>query len=144
MADRLFYFLELLYCFLDLLATTAVLQHPGGRRVLPYIGYINMCRYKKYGFQAVQSRIENINQIVWVQKRASFFTKLTSWLNVLSRLRKPVIATQKYEKIKSTSLIYAIQPDNYHETLLDINNFKKSGFKRKSVVLILVIKYSKQ
>ena len=37
---------------------------PGG--VLPYVGYIGMCRCEGYGFQAVYSRIGYINQGVWV------------------------------------------------------------------------------
>ena len=39
-------------------------SHPGG--VLPYMGYIGMCRCEGYGFQAVYSRIGYINQSVWV------------------------------------------------------------------------------
>ena len=35
---------------------------PGG--VLPYMGYIGMCRCEGYGFQAVYSRIGYINQIL--------------------------------------------------------------------------------
>ena len=38
----------------------------GGGGVLPYIGYIGMCRCEGYGFQAVYSRIGYINQSVWV------------------------------------------------------------------------------
>ena len=34
--------------------------------VLPYMGYIGMCRCEGYGFQAVYSRIGYINQNVWV------------------------------------------------------------------------------
>ena len=34
--------------------------------VLPYMGYIGMCRREGYGFQAVYSRIGYINQGVWV------------------------------------------------------------------------------
>ena len=30
---------------------------PGGGEVLPYVGYIGMCRCEEYGFQAVYSRI---------------------------------------------------------------------------------------
>ena len=37
---------------------------PGGGRVLPYMGYMGMCRCKGYGFQAVYSRIGYINQSV--------------------------------------------------------------------------------
>ena len=37
---------------------------PGG--VLPYTGYIGMCRCEGYGFQAVYSRIGYINQSVWL------------------------------------------------------------------------------
>jgi len=36
------------------------------RGVLPYMGYIGMCRCEGYGFQAVYSRIGYINQSVWV------------------------------------------------------------------------------
>ena len=70
--------------------------------VLPYMGYIGMCCCEGYGFQAVYSKY--INQSIWVKKRVSFFTKLTSWLKILTRLRKPGIATQKYKKIKLASL----------------------------------------
>ena len=38
----------------------------GGGGVLPYMGYIGMCRCEEYGFQAVYSRIGCINQSVWV------------------------------------------------------------------------------
>ena len=64
---------------------------PGGG-VLPYMGYIGMCRCEEYnGFQAVYSRfyypwIVYINQSVWIQNRVSFFRKLISWLKNLSRL----------------------------------------------------------
>ena len=37
---------------------------PGG--VLPYMGYIGMCRCEGYGFQAVYFRIGYINQSVWL------------------------------------------------------------------------------
>ena len=43
--------------------------HPpggGGGGVLPYMGYIGMCRCEGYGFQAVYSSIGYINQSVWV------------------------------------------------------------------------------
>ena len=104
----------------------------GGGGILPYMGYIGMCRSEGYGFQAIYSSIGYINQSVWVYNRVSFFTKLTSWLKILSRLRKPGIASQKYEKMKSASLNF----HDYHKTLLDIINCPKSGFRRKSVVLI--------
>ena len=39
---------------------------PEGGGVLPYMSYIGMCRCEGYGFQAVYSRIEYINQRVWV------------------------------------------------------------------------------
>ena len=39
---------------------------PGGGGVLPYVGYIGMCRCEGYGFQAVYSRIGYINQNIWV------------------------------------------------------------------------------
>ena len=54
----------------------------GGEGVMPYMGYIGMCRCEGYGFQAVYSGMGYINQSVWV----SFFRKLISWLNILSRL----------------------------------------------------------
>ena len=38
----------------------------GGGGVLPYMGYIGMCRCEGYGFQAVYSSIGYINQSVWV------------------------------------------------------------------------------
>ena len=38
---------------------------PGGG-VLPYMGYMGMCRCEGYGFQAVYSRLGYINQGVWV------------------------------------------------------------------------------
>ena len=40
-------------------------KFPGGG-VLPYMGYIGMCRCVGYGFQAVYSRIGYINQNIWV------------------------------------------------------------------------------
>ena len=45
------------------------LTYPGslpGGGVLPYMGYIGVCRCEGYGFQAVYSRIGYINQSVWV------------------------------------------------------------------------------
>ena len=62
---------------------------PGRGGVLPYMGYIGMCRCEGYGFQAVYSSIGYINQSIWVQYRVSPFTKL----------KKPGIATQKYKKL---------------------------------------------
>ena len=38
----------------------------GGGGVLPYMGYLGMCRCVGYGFQVVYSRIGKINQSVWV------------------------------------------------------------------------------
>ena len=38
----------------------------GGGGVLPYTGYIGMCRCEGYGFQAVYSRIGYVTQSVWV------------------------------------------------------------------------------
>ena len=34
--------------------------------LLPYMGYIGMCRCLAYGFRAAYSRIGYINQSVWV------------------------------------------------------------------------------
>ena len=69
-----------------------------GEEILPYyMGYIGMCRYEGYVFQAIYCGIRYINKRVWIQKRVSFSRKLINWL-------KPEIATQKYKKIKSASL----------------------------------------
>ena len=61
---------------------------------------------------------------------------------MLSRLRKPEIATQKYKQMKLASLNFHDSAtaliDDHHKTLLDIINCQESGFRRKSVVLILV------
>ena len=64
---------------------------PGGGGVLPYMGYIGMCRCEGYGFQAVYSRIGYINQSVWLYNRVSFFRKLISWLKILSRVGKQLL-----------------------------------------------------
>ena len=40
-------------------------EAPPGGGVLPYMGYIGMCRCEGYGFQAVYSRIGYINQNNW-------------------------------------------------------------------------------
>ena len=53
------------------------------RGVLPNMGYIGMCRCEGYGFQAVYSGIEYINQRVWVYNRVSFSRKLINWLKIL-------------------------------------------------------------
>ena len=41
-------------------------QAPAGGGLLPYMGYIGMCRCEGCGFQAVYSRIGYINQNIWV------------------------------------------------------------------------------
>ena len=46
--------------------------------VLPYMGYMGMCRCEGYGFQAVYSRIGYISQSDWVYK--SFFFQETDQL----------------------------------------------------------------
>ena len=46
--------------------TTFLAPNTPGGGVLPYMGYIGMCRCGGYGFQAVYSRIVYINQRVWV------------------------------------------------------------------------------
>ena len=63
MAD--FYISLFLNVSLNSLRGTNVLNvlFPGG--VMPYMGYIGMCRCEGYGFQAVYSRIGCINQSVW-------------------------------------------------------------------------------
>ena len=50
--------------FIDLTAT--MWRRPAAGGVLPYMGYIGMCRCEGYGFQAVYSRIGYINQSVWL------------------------------------------------------------------------------
>ena len=102
--------------------------------VLPYMGHIAMCRCEGYVFQAVYSSIGYINQSGWVWDRLSFFTKLTSWLKILSRLRKPGIATQKYKHMKSASLNFYDSAStalihDYHKTLLDVINCQKLEFR---------------
>ena len=62
-----------------------------GGGVLPYMGYIGMCRCVGYGFQVVYSRIGYINQSVWVWDRVLFFRKLISWLKISSRLGKQLL-----------------------------------------------------
>ena len=47
-------------------------KSPPGRGVLPYMGYIGMCRCEGYGFQAV----------ILFYNRVSFFRKLISWLKI--------------------------------------------------------------
>ena len=37
-----------------------------GTALLPYMGYIGICRCEGHGFQAVYSRIGHINQNVWI------------------------------------------------------------------------------
>ena len=49
---------------LEVSSIEAALKSPGA--VLPYMGYIGMCRCEGYGFQAVYSSIGYINQSVWV------------------------------------------------------------------------------
>ena len=72
------------YTLVPFLTGLEELMHTGGLGgVLPYIGYIGMCRCEGYGFQAFHSSIGYINQSIWVYNRVSFFTKL----------RKPGIAT---------------------------------------------------
>ena len=61
-----------IYCNVVTVHCMGLLEHPehlrpgGGEGVLPYMGYIGMCRCEGYGFQVVYSRIGYINQSVWV------------------------------------------------------------------------------
>ena len=61
--------------------------------------------------------------------------KLTSWLKILPRLRKPGIATQKYKQMKSASLNFHNSAStalihDYHKALsTDIINCQKSEFR---------------
>ena len=61
MAD--FYISLFLNVTLNSLRGTNVLNvlFPGGGGVMPYMGYIGMCRCEGYGFPAVYSRIGYIN-----------------------------------------------------------------------------------
>ena len=43
------------------------LEKVSSREVLPYVGYIGLCRCEGYGFQAVYSGIGYTNQGVWVR-----------------------------------------------------------------------------
>ena len=63
----------------------------GGQGILPYMGYIGMCRCEGYGFQAVYSRMGDINQNIWVYNKVSFSRKVISWLKILSRLGKQLL-----------------------------------------------------
>ena len=67
------------------------------------MGYIGMCRFEGYGFQAVQSGIGYINQRVWVQNRVSFSRKLISWLKIIFSLDqgKQELPLKNINKIKS-------------------------------------------
>ena len=56
----------------------------GAQGLLPYMCYIGMCCCEGYDFQAVYSSIGCINQSV------SFFTTLTSWFRILSRILSAV------------------------------------------------------
>ena len=55
----------------------------GGGGELPYMGYLGMCCYEGYGFQAVYSEKGYINPRVWVQNKVSFARKLINWLKTL-------------------------------------------------------------
>ena len=61
----LFYRQRVCFLVMIILKKTSIYGiDPGG--VLPYMGYMGMCRCEGYGFQAVYSRIGYINQSVWV------------------------------------------------------------------------------
>ena len=62
LGTRLFPSLFLSYFLIKLL----ICPGAGGQGVLPYMGYIDVCRCEGYGFQAVYSRIGYINHSVWV------------------------------------------------------------------------------
>ena len=67
------------------------------------MGYIGMCRFEGYGFQAVQSGIGYVNQRVWVQNRVSFSRKLINWLKIIFSLDqgKQELPLKNINKIKS-------------------------------------------
>ena len=67
------------------------------------MGYIGMCRFEGYGFQAVQSGIGYINQRVRVQNRVSFSRKLINWLKIIFSLDqgKQELPLKNINKIKS-------------------------------------------
>ena len=64
----------------------------GGGVVLPYMGYIGMCRGEGYGFQAAYCEVGYIN---WS----------TGWTEILvkTNVGKPGITTQKYKNLKSAA-----------------------------------------
>ena len=47
-------------------SVTGNIPRGGGGGILPFMGYIGMCRCEGCGFQAVYSSIGYINQSVWV------------------------------------------------------------------------------
>ena len=57
-------FIDLFLALVKIFDSTLSVGPERGRGVLPYMGYIGMCRCKGYGFQAVYSRIGYINQSV--------------------------------------------------------------------------------
>ena len=77
LGTRLFASLFLSYFLIKLLIC------PGGGEVgegvLPYMGYIGVCRSEGYGFQAVYSRIGYINHSVW-----GLWYKVLFWLDCAS------------------------------------------------------------
>ena len=61
----------------------------GGELPYMYMGYLGMCCYEGYGFQADNSGVGYINPRIWVQNRVSFenrvsfVRKLINWLKIL-------------------------------------------------------------
>ena len=110
--------------------------------VLPYISNIGMCRCEGYGCEVINSKIGYYKSERLGLHRVSFFTKRTSWLKVLSRLRKPGNATQKYEKVKSAKFKFTQLSLNSVDRWLSWNttgyyNCQKSGLRRKYWTLLV-------
>ena len=78
------------------------------------MGYIGMCVFEGYGFQAVYSGIGYINQRAWVQNGVSFSMKQISWLKILVQTRETGNCLSKILKKSNRQVqIYATQPKRY-------------------------------
>ena len=75
----------------------------------------------------------NTSLSVYSELLTAFQDQSRGWGLVLEKYKKMKSASLNFHDSASTALI-----DNYHKTLLDTINCQKSGFRRKSVVLILV------
>ena len=74
---------------------------PGG--VLPYMGYIGMCRCEGYGFQAVYSSIGYINQSVW-PRIEYHFSETKENRNCYSKIYENEIGKFKFSRLSLNSV----------------------------------------